>query len=103
LSSIALVATLLLGGCGGSKDALADQVEQKADNRADAMEASSRQLPDDRARDTLRNQADMVRKAGRDQAEAIRTAPLKANDLSQKERDGIVNARVPEPSRDRGR
>jgi hypothetical protein len=98
-----LGAALLLGGCGGSKDALADQVEKRADNTADAMEAESRGIANDRAAGVIRNQADMVRSAGRDQAQAIREAPLKANDLSQKEKDGIVNARVPEPGRDRGR
>lgn len=86
-----------LAGCGGAKDAVADQVEAKADNRADALDAQSRRLPEGRQSDLVRNQADMVRSAGKDQADAIRQSPLDANNLSQKEKDAIIKARIPEP------
>jgi regulator of protease activity HflC (stomatin/prohibitin superfamily) len=93
------ILSLALAACGGGKDALADRVEQKADARAEALEAQGRNLSDPRQRDIAAGRAQTIRAAGRDQAQAIRQAPLKTDQLSDKEKQRILDARVPEPAR----
>lgn len=81
LAALALVA-LPLAACGGNGDGkLAKQVEKAADNRADAMEATAKDLE---------QQAKAERENGEDRADAIRAADVNAAAMTPEQRDAVV-------------
>lgn len=78
-----VAAALALSACGGKgDDKLGDQVEQAADNRADALEAQA---------DNLEDQAKAVRKSGERQEDAIDAADVNAQAMSNSEKEALIN------------
>jgi hypothetical protein len=66
------------------KNSIAEKVEQRADNRAEAMEAAA---------DSMENalqQNETVRQAGEERAEAIRDSQLDPEDLSPEQRNALI-------------
>ena len=84
-----------LTGCGdaGGKDAIADKVEENADNRAEAMEAASESMDNALQQDITEQQANMVRAAGEERAEAIRNSQLDEDLLSNEQKNALVEGR----------
>lgn len=82
-----LLASALLTACSGKND-ISEQVEARADNRAEAMEAAAETMTNALQRNIVEQQADTVRQAGEERAEAIRKSQLDSNalDAAQKER-----------------
>ena len=66
--STAAALSLGLSACQSKK---ADQVEDAADNRADAIDKAADQAPTEVQEDALHNKADAVREAGENAADAI--------------------------------
>lgn len=87
-------ALLLLAACNGSgKDRIADRVEDNADNRAAAMEAASESMTNALMANATQQQANIVRSAGEDRAQAIRDSDLDASVLTQEQKNAIVAGR----------
>lgn len=81
-STLAVLA-LPLAACGGKgDDTLGRQVEQAADNRAEALEATA---------DNLQEQAKAVRKSGAKQADAIDAADVNAQAMSDAQKQALIN------------
>ena len=60
----ALTAIMLLAGCGGGTDDISERVEERADNRAEAMEAAAESMTNALQQNVVREQAQTVRQAG---------------------------------------
>jgi hypothetical protein len=85
---------LLLGACsGGGKDRMADRVEDNAENRAAAMDRASETMTNALRANAMQQQANIVRSAGEDRAQAIRDSDLDAGALTQQQRNAIVPGR----------
>ncbi|KQU48301.1 hypothetical protein ASG67_13420 [Sphingomonas sp. Leaf339] len=71
-----------LAACGGNgDDKLAERVEDRADNRADQLEAMA---------DNLEDRADRTREVGEQRADAIDAADLNAQAMSNEQKADIV-------------
>ena len=86
---IAALILALLGACN-EKNAIADRVEERADTRADPMEEASRSMTNALQQNGAEQQAQTVREAGEERAEAIRESDLKAKDLSEAEKKRLI-------------
>jgi hypothetical protein len=83
---------LAMASCGSAGDDVADKVEQKADNRADAIEQASEDLANGQQRLDAREQAELVREAGEERADAIREAQPDADRLTAGQKNAIIDA-----------
>ncbi len=81
---------LALAACGDSKDAIADQVKDNAENRAEAMEESGQSITNAVQQNIVEQQADTVREAGEERADAIRNSQLDAGDLSAAQKNELI-------------
>ena len=71
---------LALAACGGQgDDALADNVEDTAENQADALEEQADNAATDAQEDALEDNAQVVEETGEAKAEAIDDADVKVN------------------------
>lgn len=94
---------VLLAACS-SKNAIADKVETNADKRAAAMERASESMTNALQRNAVEQQADVVRSAGKERAEAIRDSDLKAGALNKDQQNALVAGKtVPGTSSVQGR
>ncbi len=91
-----LVAALILASLAAcnEKNDIAERVEQRADSRADAMEDASRSMTNAVQQNGAEQQAQTVREAGEERAEAIRTSDLNANDLSEAEKKELIKGGI---------
>jgi len=89
----ALGMALLLAACGSGKDKIAERVEENADNRAAAMERASESMTNALAANAVEQQANIVRSAGEERAEAIRKSDLDANALTAQQKNALVAGR----------
>ena len=65
-------AALALAGCGGGgDDRAAENVEEAAENRADALEEMADNATNEAGEERLENRAEQVREQGEEKAEAI--------------------------------
>jgi len=85
----ALIPMALLAGCGGSND-ISERVEERADNRAEAMEAAAESMTNALQQNVVREQARTVREAGEERAEAIRASELDARALSNEQKARLI-------------
>jgi adenylosuccinate synthase len=72
------------------KNSIAEKVEQRADNRAEAMEAAADSMENALQQNIVDQQAETVRQAGEERAEAIRDSQLDAEDLSPEQRNALI-------------
>lgn len=99
--AIAALATALLAGCSG-KDQIADRVEDRAENRAEAMDEAADTMTNALQANAVEQQADTVRSAGKERAEAIRDSQLDASELSKEQKNTLVEGNsVGTPARPR--
>lgn len=84
------LALMLLSACGSGKDKIADRVEENADRRADAMEAASDSMTNALQQNVTEQQANLVRDAGKERADAIRESDLRADQLSSQQKNALV-------------
>ena len=89
-TGIALI--LALAGCSG-KDDIADQVEERAERRAEAIEKAGRAMENALQENLTGQQADTKRQAGRERAEAIRESDLDADQLTSEQRNALIGAK----------
>jgi hypothetical protein len=83
-------ATLALAACGGKgDDKLGDQVEQAAENKADAMEAAADNMGG-AAEDSMEARADAVRDAGDAKQERIDDADVNADAMTPAQKKDVV-------------
>jgi len=81
--SMALASLIALAACGGKgDDALADNVEDAADNTADNLDAIADNMTNETAADITENRADAIRDAGEAKADAIDDADVNAAALN---------------------
>ena len=85
-----MLPVMLLGACSGGKDKIADRVEENADHRAEAMEEASESMSNALQQNAVEQQADTVRAAGEERAEAIRDSDLKASLLTKEQKKELV-------------
>lgn len=91
MRKIAIGAALLLAACGGGgKDRIADRVEENAEERAAAMDAASETMTNALRANAVQQQANIVRSAGEDRAQAIRDSDLDASLLTRDQKNAIV-------------
>jgi hypothetical protein len=84
-------ALMLLTACNGSgKDRIADRVEENAEDRAAAMDAASETMTNALRANATQQQANIVRSAGEDRAQAIRDSDLDASLLTKEQKNAIV-------------
>lgn len=88
--AMAMLPFALLGACHGSKNTIADKVEKNADRRAAAMEEASQSMTNALERNAVAQQADIIRSAGKDRADAIRDSDLKAGTLTKDQQNALV-------------
>jgi hypothetical protein len=79
----------LLAGCSG-KDRIADKVEDQAENRAEVMDEAAEAMTNALQANAAEQQAETVRQAGKERAEAIRDSQLDAGDLSNAQKNALV-------------
>lgn len=79
----------LLAGCSGTND-LSEQVEARADNRAEAMEAAAQSMTNALQQNVMREQARTVRQAGEERAEAIRKSKLDDESLNAAQKERLI-------------
>lgn len=91
--SVLALGMLLLAGCS-DKNAIADKVEKNADRRAAVMEQASEAMTNALQRDAARQQADIVRSAGKDRAKAIRESDLKAGSLTNAQQKALIAGKM---------
>lgn len=72
------------------KNKIAENVEQRADNRAEALEAAADSMENALQQNIVDQQAETVRQAGEERAEAIRDSQLDPEDLSPEQRNALV-------------
>ncbi|MFD1611083.1 hypothetical protein ACFSCW_04630 [Sphingomonas tabacisoli] len=100
---IAFLVPLALAACsGGGKDKIADKVEDNANNRAEAMDEAADTMTNALQANAVEQQANIVRSAGHDRAEAIRESDLPADKLTENQKNAIVAGKgvgTPAPSR----
>ncbi|ODP35989.1 hypothetical protein [Sphingomonas turrisvirgatae] len=72
MKATAVAGFLALAACGGNADdQAAANVEAAADNQADQLDAMADNATNETMEDSLERQADQVREAGEDKADAI--------------------------------
>jgi uncharacterized protein YbjQ (UPF0145 family) len=81
-------------GNGGDKDQIADRIEKNADNRADSMEQASEAMTNALQQNVTEQQADMVRQAGEERADAIRNSQLDADQLSEQQKKELIRGKT---------
>jgi hypothetical protein len=86
-------AMFVLAACGSGKDKIAERVEDNADNRAAAMEQASESMTNALQANATQQQANIVRSAGEERAEAIRKSDLDANALTAQQKNALVAGR----------
>ncbi|GAO39094.1 hypothetical protein SCH01S_25_00740 [Sphingomonas changbaiensis NBRC 104936] len=92
--SALLISLALLGACSSSgRDKIADKVEDNADNRAAAMDQASDEMTNALRADAVQQQANIVRSAGEDRAQAIRDSDLDANALTREQKNALIAGR----------
>jgi hypothetical protein len=79
-----------LAACSSGKDKIAERVEENADNRAQAMEQASQSMTNALAANAAQQQANIVRSAGEERAEAIRNSDLDADVLTDSQKNALV-------------
>jgi hypothetical protein len=84
---------LLLAACGSGKDKIAQRVEDNAENRAAAMEQASRSMTDALQANAVEQEANIVRSAGEQRAEAIRSSDLDASTLTQAQKNALIEGK----------
>lgn len=89
MRSIALLAMGLLCACS-EKNEIAEKVEARADKRADAMDAAAQSMTNALQQNGAEQQADTVRQAGEERAEAIRKSQLEPDALSEEQKDRLI-------------
>lgn len=89
MRSTVLIALGLLCACS-EKNAIAEKVEARADNRADAMEAAAQSMTNALQQNGVEQQAETVRQAGEERAEAIRKSQLEPDALSKEQKDRLI-------------
>lgn len=90
-SLIFVAAALSLAACGGSgDDKLGDQAADQAEAQADNLEAAADNATGAQA-DALEDQADAVERNGERTEEAIDDSDVDAGELSESQRNAIVN------------
>lgn len=88
---LAIIAPLLLVACSG-KEEIADKVEERADQRAEAMEEAGEEMENALQQNIVEQQARTKREAGEERADAIRESDLDAGQLSQEQKNALVQA-----------
>lgn len=89
-----LLGAALLAGCSG-KDRIADKVEDQAENRAEAMEEAAEAMTNALQANAAEQEAETMRQAGKERAEAIRDSQLDASDLNNAQKNALVNGASP--------
>jgi len=85
----ALLLTAMLAACS-EKNEIAEKVEQRADNRAEAMERAAESMTNALQQNIVEQQAETVRQAGEERAEAIRQSELEADALSKAQKAELI-------------
>lgn len=89
--ALVLVAMLIAGcGSGGGKGRIADQVEDDAENRAAAMDEAAATMTNALKANAVEQQADIVRSAGKERADAIRNSQLDASQLTGTQKNALI-------------
>lgn len=84
-----LLLVALLAGCSGKSD-ISEQVEARADDRAEAMEAAADSMTNALKQNNVREQAETVRQAGEERAEAIRKSNLDPEGLDPAQKERLI-------------
>lgn len=88
---IIIALPLALAACGGgAKEQIADKVEDNADNRAKALDQAADTMTNALQANAVEQQANIVRSAGHDRADAIRKSDLPADKLTDNQKNAIV-------------
>jgi hypothetical protein len=96
---IAPLALAALAGCSEKND-VADKVEARAENRAEAMEEAAESMTNALQQNIVEQQADLVRQAGEERAEAIRGSELNPDQLTPEQRNALIKGEgTPAPAR----
>jgi hypothetical protein len=83
--------TFGLVACGGSgDDALGEQAQEAAENKADTLDAAAENASGAQE-DALEDQADATREAGEEKEEAIDDSDVNADELSDGQKEAMVN------------
>lgn len=85
-----LIALAFLAAACSEKNEIAEKVEARADKRADAMEEASRSMTNALQQNGVAQQAETVREAGEERAEAIRDSELKPGDLTDEQEKSLI-------------
>ena len=92
-SLVAGAVLMLLAACGSGKDKIAERVEDNADNRAAAMEQASRSMTNALQANAVEQEANIVRSAGEQRAEAIHSSDLDASTLTPAQKNALIEGR----------
>lgn len=84
-----LLMSAALVGCS-EKNEISERVEERAETRAEAMEAAADSMTNALQQNVVREQADTVRQAGEERAEAIRKSQLDAEMLSNEQKAQLI-------------
>lgn len=87
----AITLLLSLAACSG-RDEIADKVEDRADARAEALENAGDTMENALQQNVTAQQAETMRQAGEERADAIRESDLDAEKLSDEQKNALVNA-----------
>ncbi len=80
-----------MAACSGGANDVADQVEERADARADAIEQNAGAAAASPAgRNIVEQQADQVRQAGEERADAIRDSDLDDDALTDTQKNALI-------------
>jgi hypothetical protein len=88
--TLTLLLSAVLAGCSGTSE-VSEQVEERADNRAEAMEAAAESMTNALQQNLAREQAETVRQAGEERAEAIRGSRIDADALTNEQKTRLIN------------
>lgn len=92
-TALAAASALALTACGGDgDDALGDRVEDKYENKAEALDDMADNATTDAQEQSLENQADQMEAMGDRKEEAIDNTDVDADDLSEAQKNAIVNS-----------
>lgn len=84
------ISVLAFASACSEKEEIAEQVEERADNRADAMEEAGRAMMNALQQNVVEQQARTVREAGKERAEAIRDSQLDPGALTDEQKNAII-------------
>ena len=85
-----LIMMAMLAACS-EKSQLTEKIEERADNRAEAMEAAARSMTNALQQNAAEQQAATVRQAGEERAEAIRKSQLDPEKLTAEQKAKLVD------------